>query len=154
MSRKRETGTHNVCGPEFRTHSSNDEQSASTLIRQAGYFFTQTFNLQLQILVFPNLHLEKVFREECFLLHPGWCKQVTIGQLILLVLKDLRLHPTLVDQSVQAVVDLAQTHTKLFGELPLGDLGVLLDLLDYFVLEIFGHDSLRSTGRGTRQPFY
>jgi len=82
---------------------------------------------------------QETHRKSGFLLNPMGREQITIRHLVLTVLEVLGLDPALVDQRTQAVVDLAQAHAELFGELALRDLWILLDQLDDLVGDFFGH---------------
>jgi hypothetical protein len=87
-----------------------------------------------------------------FAIIPWGGKEVGITQFLRVVVKVADLHPALLDQGGDAIVDFSDADTELTGELPLAQLGLLLDALEQavanFVGDFGGHGADACSGRG------
>ena len=86
----------------------------------------QSLNLLLNLLMLLQLPLQKPPRHPRLFRHSGRGELVEVGALVLAVAEVLHLYPSLVLESLQAIVELAQAVAELGGELALGEVGVVL----------------------------
>ena len=96
------------------------------------------FDLASERLVFPHLALQELNRDSRLFLDTTGRQQVHVRRLVAAVLEVRRLDPPLVDQALQAVVDLAEAETKLLRNLTLTQLRVRLEEFKQLVTDFFG----------------
>ena len=101
---------------------------------QVSYFFPDA-------LVLPYFALEKTEGNFGFCLHARRREQIEVFRFIGVVLEVAAFHPAFIHQRLQTIVQLAQTHSQLPGQLPLSKgwiaLNRLEDLVGYFVFQLF-----------------
>ena len=101
-------------------------------------FFSKRIKFLLQLFIFLLLCLHKAQRHPGLLVDTLRREQVAVLKLVGILAKVGCLDPALVDECFQAIVGFAKADAKLTGELPLGQLGILLELLEKLVAEFVG----------------
>lgn len=85
------------------------------------------------------LLFEKTGSDEGLGIDAAACQQVNVGKLVIAVLEVRRFDPSLIDERLHAVVDLAETETKGLGELALAGQRMLLQEFEESVLNLVRH---------------
>lgn len=93
----------------------------------------QRLNLLLDLLMLLQLPLQKPPCHSCLFGHRGRGELVEVGALVLAVAEVLCLHPSLLLESLQAIVELTQALAELGGELALGEIGIVLQSAEELV---------------------
>ena len=86
----------------------------------------QTFNLCLERFVFGLLAFEESAREGDFFHDALRGQHIDIAKLVFGLAEVLHLDPTFVDQGIESVVKATGAHAQAFGDLALGQIGVVL----------------------------